>query len=42
VPADEAYIVDAIILATDEVAGNGKGISNTASALVVNRKWQRC
>ncbi|XP_061945711.1 dynamin-related protein 4C-like [Populus nigra] len=37
VPTDEAHVADAINLATDEIAGNGKGISNTELTLVVKK-----
>ncbi|KAL9342475.1 hypothetical protein Peur_065800 [Populus x canadensis] len=37
VPTDEAHVVDAINLATDEIAGNGKDISNTELTLVVKK-----
>ncbi|XP_021282478.1 dynamin-related protein 4C-like [Herrania umbratica] len=37
VPVGESYIATAINLATDEVAGNGKGISNTPLTLVVKK-----
>ncbi|OIT21533.1 PREDICTED: dynamin-related protein 4C [Nicotiana attenuata] len=36
-PVDEAGIADAIILATDEIAGHGKGISNNPLTLVVKK-----
>ncbi|KAF2312008.1 hypothetical protein GH714_027740 [Hevea brasiliensis] len=35
---DEARIANAINLATNEIAGNGKGISNTSLTLVVKKK----
>ncbi|KAF2313381.1 hypothetical protein GH714_010675 [Hevea brasiliensis] len=35
---DEARAADAISLATDEIAGDGKGISNTPLTLVVKKK----
>lgn len=38
VPTDEAHIEEAINLATDEIAGNGKGISNTPLTLAVKKK----
>ncbi|KAI3990667.1 hypothetical protein MKX01_022967 [Papaver californicum] len=38
VPTDEASISEAISSATDEIAGNGKCISNTPLTLVVNKK----
>ncbi|KAG5222141.1 dynamin-related protein [Salix suchowensis] len=38
VPTSEAEIADAITLATDEIAGSGKGISNTPLTLVVKKK----
>jgi hypothetical protein len=37
VPTDEAHVADAIKHATDEIAGNGKGISNTELTLVVKK-----
>ncbi|OMO92907.1 hypothetical protein CCACVL1_06723 [Corchorus capsularis] len=37
VPVDEPHIAAAINLATDEVAGHGKGISNTPLTLVVKK-----
>ncbi|XP_022751975.1 dynamin-related protein 4C-like [Durio zibethinus] len=37
VPVDESHIATAINLATDEVAGHGKGISNTPITLVVKK-----
>ncbi|XP_011006025.1 PREDICTED: dynamin-related protein 4C-like [Populus euphratica] len=37
VPTDEAHVADAINLATGEIAGNGKGISNTELTLVVKK-----
>ncbi|KAG6752317.1 hypothetical protein POTOM_044541 [Populus tomentosa] len=37
VPTDEAHVADAINLATDEIAGNGKGICNTELTLVVKK-----
>lgn len=37
VPTDETDVADAIVLATDELAGNGKGISNTELTLVVKK-----
>ncbi|XP_022719868.1 dynamin-related protein 4C-like [Durio zibethinus] len=37
VPVDESNIATAINLATDEVAGHGKGISNTPLTLVVKK-----
>ncbi|XP_011010064.1 PREDICTED: putative dynamin-related protein 4A isoform X2 [Populus euphratica] len=37
VPTDEAHVANAINLATDEIAGNGKGISNTELTLVVKK-----
>jgi len=37
VPTSEAEIAHAIILATDEIAGNAKGISNTPLTLVVKK-----
>ncbi|KAF3651129.1 Dynamin-related protein 4C [Capsicum annuum] len=36
-PVDEVGIADAIILATDEIAGHGKGISNNPLTLVVKK-----
>ncbi|XP_070053660.1 dynamin-related protein 4C-like [Nicotiana tomentosiformis] len=36
-PVDEDGIADAIILATDEIAGHGKGISNNPLTLVVKK-----
>ncbi|KAG5248551.1 dynamin-related protein [Salix suchowensis] len=38
VPTSEAEIADAITVATDEIAGSGKGISNTPLTLVVKKK----
>ncbi|KAK4722289.1 hypothetical protein R3W88_012522 [Solanum pinnatisectum] len=38
-PVDEIGIADAIIHATDEIAGHGKGISNCPLTLVVKKKW---
>ena len=37
VPTDEAHVADAIKRATDEIAGNGKGISDTELTLVVKK-----
>ncbi|XP_073128400.1 dynamin-related protein 4C [Henckelia pumila] len=37
VPTDEQHISNAIIAATDEIAGNGKGISNTPLTLIVKK-----
>lgn len=37
VPTDEAHIADAINLATDEIAGSGKGISDSELTLVVKK-----
>ena len=37
VPTDEAHVADAVNLATDEIAGNGKDISNTELTLVVKK-----
>jgi GTP-binding protein EngB required for normal cell division len=37
VPTDEAHVADAINLATHEIAGNGKDISNTELTLVVKK-----
>ncbi|GLU02368.1 hypothetical protein SLE2022_196220 [Rubroshorea leprosula] len=37
VPVEEDHIADAISLATDEIAGSGKGISNTPLTLVVKK-----
>ncbi|KAG6751202.1 hypothetical protein POTOM_045721 [Populus tomentosa] len=37
VSTDEAHVADAIKRATDEIAGNGKGISNTELTLVVKK-----
>ncbi|KAG6752350.1 hypothetical protein POTOM_044574 [Populus tomentosa] len=37
VPTDEAHVADAIKRATDEIAGDGKGISNTELTLVVKK-----
>ncbi|KAG6752318.1 hypothetical protein POTOM_044542 [Populus tomentosa] len=37
VHTDEAHVADAINLATDEIAGNGKDISNTELTLVVKK-----
>ncbi|KAG5539878.1 hypothetical protein RHGRI_020184 [Rhododendron griersonianum] len=38
VPTDETHIAEAIVSATDEIAGNGKGISNTPLTLVVKKR----
>ncbi|XP_058079439.1 dynamin-related protein 4C-like [Magnolia sinica] len=38
VPTSENQISDSISMATDEIAGNGKGISNTPLTLVVKKK----
>ncbi|KAF2307385.1 hypothetical protein GH714_026785 [Hevea brasiliensis] len=38
VHTDEARVADAINVATDEIAGDGKGISNTPLTLVVKKK----
>ncbi|KAK6158201.1 hypothetical protein DH2020_005515 [Rehmannia glutinosa] len=38
VPTDEENIADAISLATEEIAGKGKGISNSLLTLVVKKK----
>ncbi|KAF7138026.1 hypothetical protein RHSIM_Rhsim07G0109000 [Rhododendron simsii] len=38
VPSDETHIAEAIVSATDEIAGNGKGISNTPLTLVVKKR----
>ncbi|KAG8648354.1 hypothetical protein MANES_09G183950v8 [Manihot esculenta] len=38
VATDEAHVADAINIATDEIAGDGKGISNTPLTLVVKKK----
>ncbi|KAK2977187.1 hypothetical protein RJ640_008812 [Escallonia rubra] len=37
VPTDETCVAEAIILATDEIAGNGMGISHTPLTLVVKK-----
>ncbi|EEF38336.1 interferon-induced GTP-binding protein mx, putative [Ricinus communis] len=37
VSTDESHVADAINLATDEVSGNGKGISNSPLTLVVKK-----
>lgn len=37
-PSDEAKISDDIVLATEEIAGNEKGISNTPLTLIVKKK----
>ena len=37
VHTDEANVAEAIVLATDDIAGNGKGISNTPLTLVVKK-----
>ncbi|XP_055835559.1 dynamin-related protein 4C-like [Solanum dulcamara] len=37
IPVDEIGIADAIVLATDEIAGHGKGISNNPLTLVVKK-----
>ncbi|XP_075104348.1 dynamin-related protein 4C-like [Nicotiana tabacum] len=36
-PVDEFRVADAIVLATDEIAGHGKGISNNLLTLVVKK-----
>ncbi|XP_058078616.1 dynamin-related protein 4C-like [Magnolia sinica] len=38
IPTSENHISDSISMATDEIAGNGKGISNTPLTLVVKKK----
>ncbi|KAG5539893.1 hypothetical protein RHGRI_020198 [Rhododendron griersonianum] len=38
VPTDETQIAKAIVLATDEIAGRGKGISHTPLTLVVKKR----
>ncbi|XP_058222946.1 dynamin-related protein 4C-like [Rhododendron vialii] len=38
VSTDETHIAEAIVLATDEIAGSGKGISNTPLTLVVKKR----
>ncbi|KAI8546590.1 hypothetical protein RHMOL_Rhmol07G0130800 [Rhododendron molle] len=38
VPTDETQIAEAIVLATDEIAGRGKGISHTPLTLVVKKR----
>nr|DAD23943.1 TPA_asm: hypothetical protein HUJ06_025406 [Nelumbo nucifera] len=38
VPTDETHVAKAISVATNEIAGNGKGISNTPLTLVVKKK----
>ncbi|KAH7862152.1 hypothetical protein Vadar_000760 [Vaccinium darrowii] len=38
VTTDETHIAGAIVLATDEIAGSGKGISNTLLTLVVKKR----
>ncbi|XP_016574333.1 putative dynamin-related protein 4A [Capsicum annuum] len=37
VPTDEAHIADVIILATNEIARHGKGISDISSKLIVKK-----
>ncbi|KAL8064161.1 hypothetical protein ABFX02_01G073300 [Erythranthe guttata] len=37
VPTDERHVADAIVAATDEIAGNGKGISNHPLTLIVKK-----
>ncbi|WVY92802.1 hypothetical protein V8G54_031890 [Vigna mungo] len=37
VPTDEAHVSEAICAATDELAGSGKGISNTPLTLIVKK-----
>ncbi|KOM53630.1 hypothetical protein LR48_Vigan09g228900 [Vigna angularis] len=37
VPTDEAHVSEAIFAATDELAGSGKGISNTPLTLIVKK-----
>ncbi|KAI8027336.1 Dynamin-related protein 4C [Camellia lanceoleosa] len=37
VPTDETHVAEAIKVATDEIAGNGKGISHTPLTLVVKK-----
>ncbi|XP_058226127.1 dynamin-related protein 4C-like [Rhododendron vialii] len=38
VPTGETHVAEAIVLATDEIAGNEKGISNVPLTLVVKKK----
>ncbi|KAH7862911.1 hypothetical protein Vadar_011016 [Vaccinium darrowii] len=38
VPTDDTHIVEAIAFATNEIAGNAKGISNTPLTLVVKKR----
>ncbi|KAH7862586.1 hypothetical protein Vadar_006815 [Vaccinium darrowii] len=38
VPTDDTHIAEAIVFATNEIAGNGKGISNTPLTLVVKKR----
>ncbi|KAG5539887.1 hypothetical protein RHGRI_020192 [Rhododendron griersonianum] len=38
VQTDETRVAEAIVLATDEIAGNGKGISHTPLTLVVKKR----
>ncbi|XP_058222948.1 putative dynamin-related protein 4A [Rhododendron vialii] len=38
VPTGETHVAEAIVLATDEIAGNGKGISHTPLTLVVKKR----
>ncbi|KAF7138967.1 hypothetical protein RHSIM_Rhsim07G0108700 [Rhododendron simsii] len=38
VPTNETHIAEAIVLATDEIAGSGKGISNSPLTLVVKKR----
>ncbi|KAM3344820.1 putative dynamin-related protein 4A [Capsicum galapagoense] len=37
VPTDEAHISNVIVLATNEITGHGKGISNISSKLIVKK-----
>ncbi|KAL3652710.1 Dynamin-related protein 4C [Castilleja foliolosa] len=37
VPTDESNVADAIVMATDEIAGQGKGISNHPVTLIVKK-----
>ncbi|KAF8391998.1 hypothetical protein HHK36_022338 [Tetracentron sinense] len=38
IPTNETHVAEAINMATNEIAGNGKGISNTPLTLVVKKK----
>ncbi|KAL3807731.1 hypothetical protein ACJIZ3_000378 [Penstemon smallii] len=38
IPTDESHIADAIVMATNEIAGKGKGILNNPLTLIVKKK----